>query len=79
MENRNLSDREKNYARAKSITNYVFGALIIGAGVAFCWRPKSLEPIFKEYDSSSLTLLGVVCFIYGAFRIYRGYAQNYFN
>jgi hypothetical protein len=78
MDKNELTQREKNYIRAKSITNYAFGIFIIAAGVVFCWRPKQL-PKLQEYDPSTLTMMGVLCFVYGAFRLYRGYAKNYFN
>jgi hypothetical protein len=79
MQNNNLSEREKQYARVKSLTNYVFGIFIIAVGVVFWVQPKSLEHIFKNYASGNLKLLAATCFVYGIFRIYRGYAKNYFN
>jgi hypothetical protein len=79
FENEELSDREKNLVRMKSITNYVMGVFFIGVGFAFLFPPATMIKKLEGYDPTMITLFAFICFIYGAFRIYRGYAKNYFR
>jgi hypothetical protein len=74
-----LSNREKGIVRMRSITNYVMGTMIIGAGFVFLFPPATLQPRINLYDPTMIKIMAVVCFIYGAFRIYRGYSKNYFR
>lgn len=80
FENRQLSEREKNLVRMRSITNYVMGTFIVLAGLFFLFPFGNAKPyIEKSYDPVMIKLFAGLCFIYGAFRIYRGYKKNYFN
>lgn len=79
FENEKLSERDKGLVRMRSITNYVMGIMIIGAGVVFLFPPASIVERINQYDPAMIKLMAVVCFIYGAFRIYRGYKKNYFR
>lgn len=79
FENEQLSDRDKNLVRMKSITNYVMGIFLIGVGFVFLFPLDSMKPYFVGYDPTMLKLFAALCFIYGAFRMYRGYAKNYFR
>ena len=79
FENKELTDREKNLVRMKSITNYVMGVFFIGVGFAFLFPPAAMIKTLEGYDPTMIKLFAFICFIYGAFRIYRGYAQNYFR
>jgi hypothetical protein len=79
FENEQLSDREKNLVRMKSITNYVMGVFFIGVGFAFLFPPEAMVQKLVGYDPTMIKLFAGLCFIYGAFRIYRGYAKNYFR
>ncbi len=74
-----LSNREKGIVRMRSITNYVMGIMIICAGFVFLFPPAQLQPRINLYDPTMIKIMAVVCFIYGAFRIYRGYSKNYFR
>lgn len=79
FENEQLSDRDKNIVRMKSLTNYVMGVLIISAGIAFLVQPGLMKESLKDRDPVLITILGIVCIVYGLFRVYRGYAKNYFR
>jgi hypothetical protein len=79
FENEQLSDREKNLVRMKSITNYVMGVFLIGVGFVFLFPLEGMKAKINEYDPTMIKLFAGLCFIYGAFRIYRGYAKNYFK
>ena len=74
-----LSTREKGMVRMKSITNYIMGILLIGAGFFFLFPNNKTAPYIEQYDSTMIKVFAIVCFVYGAFRIYRGYSKNYFR
>ena len=74
-----LSPREKNMVRMRSITNYVMGIFLIGAGAFFMFPLQSTKQYIDQYDPVVIKIFAAVCFIYGAFRIYRGYKKNYFR
>lgn len=65
----------------RSLTNYVMGVLILGAGILFLFPPDMLQERLdkNQNDPLLIKILGVICIIYGAFRIYRGYKKNYFR
>jgi hypothetical protein len=79
FEQKPISTREKNLVRMRSITNYTMGVFFIGAGVFFLFPIAATQQFINRYDSSSIKMFAVVCFIYGAFRIFRGYQKNYFK
>lgn len=79
FEQRRISDRDKATIRVRSISNYVMGILLLGAGAFFLIPTKATAPYVNQYDSTTITLFGIVCIIYGVFRIYRGYKKNYFR
>lgn len=74
-----LTPLQKQSARVKSIYNYVLGSLIILVGVAFLIQPGSMPFYLKDYDDGMIKVFSVLCFVYGGFRLYRGYAKNYFH
>ena len=78
-EREQMSNRDKGLVRMKSITNYVMGLFLIAAGFVFLFPTQKTAPFLNKYDSSMINLFAVVCFIYGLFRIYRGYKKNYFR
>jgi hypothetical protein len=74
-----LNEREKGMIRMKSITNYVMGVMIICAGLFFLIPIEATQKFHASYDSDMLKMMAIVCFVYGAFRIFRGYQKNYFR
>ena len=74
-----LSQRDKGLVRMKSISNYVMGIFLICAGLVFLFPTQKTAPFINKYDPSMITLFAIICFIYGLFRIYRGYKKNYFR
>jgi hypothetical protein len=74
-----LSKREKGLIRMQSITNYVMGVMIIGAGIMFFIQPGIVKEKLQGYDPVMIYILASVCIVYGLFRIYRGYKKNYFR
>ena len=79
FEREQLSDRDKNLIRMRSISNYVMGALILAAGILFLFPPPMLAIRLQGKDPLLVKLLGGLCIVYGLFRIYRGYKKNYFR
>lgn len=74
-----LSDREKAMIRMRSITNYVMGIFLLGAGCFFLFPVKATKPYVDQYDPTIIKIFAAICIIYGLFRIYRGYKKNYFR
>ncbi len=80
FEKEKMSNRDKGIIRMRSITNYVMGILLIAAGCLFLLPiPKVEDFLLKKYDAQLIKMFGIVCWIYGLFRIYRGYKKNYFR
>jgi hypothetical protein len=74
-----LSKPEKAMVRMRSLTNYVMGFLLLGCGFAVFFPPKQIAEFIAKYDDLAIKMLGCICIIYGAFRVYRGYMKNYFR
>jgi hypothetical protein len=79
FEKQPLSKREKNLVQMRSLTNYVMGILLIGAGCVFIFPVAATQNFIDRYDPLVIKMFGGICWIYGAFRIYRGYKKNYFR
>ena len=79
FENDRLSEREKGMVRMRSITNYVMGIFLILAGCFFMFPFKSTQKYIDQYDPTVIKVFAAICWIYGIFRIYRGYKKNYFR
>ena len=79
FENEPLSEREKGLIRMRSITNYGMGVFLFVAGCFFMFPTDATRPYINQYDPLVIKIFAVICWIYGAFRIYRGYKKNYFR
>ena len=79
FEREKLSEREKGFIRMRSITNYGMGVLMVLVGFFFMFPVKLTQNFINQYDASLIKLFAVICWMYGAFRIYRGYKKNYFR
>jgi hypothetical protein len=80
FEKKRMSEREKGISRMRTITNYGGGIIIIAFGFFFMFPTKTTWEIFhKNYDPVLLKLLACICWVYGIFRLYRGYQKNYFR
>jgi hypothetical protein len=78
FENEPLSERQRGMIRMRSITNYGMGAFMILAGFFFMFPTRYTSNFIDQYDPTMIKIFAVVCWVYGAFRIYRGYKKNYF-
>jgi hypothetical protein len=79
IEEENLTRAEKGMVRMRSLTNYVMGLLLIGAGFLIFFPTPVVKNFTDKYDELAIKMLAVICFIYGFFRMYRGYKKNYFR
>jgi len=79
FEKEQLSERERGFIRMRSITNYGMGGFMILVGFFFMFPVKLTRGYINQYDPVMIKIFAVVCWLYGAFRIYRGYKKNYFR
>ena len=79
FEKEQLSEREKGHIRMRSITNYGMGVFMIIIGFFFMFPVKQTRAYIDQYDPILIKIFAFVCWLYGAFRIYRGYKKNYFR
>ncbi len=79
FEKEQMSDRDKNIVRMRSLTNYVMGVFFIGVGFFFMFPTKYSAAFLNKWDASTIKMFAVICWIYGVFRLYRGYQKNYFR
>ena len=77
FEKEQLSDREKNNIRMRSITNYTMGIFFIGVGCFFMFPLASTARYINQYDPVLIKIFAAICWVYGLFRLYRGYKKNY--
>lgn len=77
FEKEELNDREKGYIRMRSIMDYGMGILWTGMGIFILFIRKFSMDLAESYDSTAFKIFGVVCIIYGLFRVYRGYKKKY--
>ncbi len=79
FEKEQISDREKNAIRIRSITNYTMGVFFIAVGFFFMFPTKYTAQYVNQYDPLVIRLFAGLCWIYGLFRLYRGYKKNYYR
>jgi hypothetical protein len=79
FEKEQLSERDKGIVRMRSITNYGMGLFMVLAGCVFMFPIKMTQGFVNQYDPVLIKIFAAVCWLYGGFRIYRGYKKNYFR
>jgi hypothetical protein len=71
--------KRKRLALRKSIMDYAIGVLIVGMGIFFLLRQNLKLRFNEDYPPNTMDkVFGVICLLYGAWRIYRGYKKNYY-
>lgn len=64
----------------KSLMDYGMGVIILLLGAFFLFRSNFNLSFNKRFPPDDIDkILGVICMIYGTWRIYRGYKKNYFK
>lgn len=77
-------ERKKNnqVSQMRSIKDYGMGLFIILIGLFFLFREKlgnlSINERLGKPDAIEIAL-GIMCLIYGSWRVYRGYQKKYFK
>lgn len=72
--------RQKQVSSMRSVLDYAMGIIIIILGVLFFFRDQLNLEINETYKPNVWDrVFGIVCVLYGAWRIYRGYKKNYFK
>ena len=79
FEKEQLSPRDKGIVQMRTITNYGMGIFLILVGCCFMFPLKLTRPFISQYDPVLIKIFAAVCWLYGGFRIYRGYKKNYFR
>jgi len=72
--------KQKQVAWMRSLLDYGMGLIILLLGLFFFFRGR-LDISFNERFPPDVIdkIFGVVCAVYGAWRIYRGYQKKYFR
>jgi hypothetical protein len=75
MDNTTRDKNQKFMKTAQALTNLVFGLFITTMGVIFVVPHHFGIKQIVEVDKGDILipLLGVICLLYGAFRLYRAY------
>lgn len=72
--------KRKQVASMRSLLDYGIGIVIACAGVFFFIRDKLNLEINRTFEPNLMDkFFGVICVLYGGWRIYRGYKKNYFR
>lgn len=72
-------ERRKQMTVRRAIADYSMGTIFFLLGVFFLIH-KLLGIEFGTNRSTALdTVFGIMCVLYGGWRIYRGYKKNYFK
>ena len=71
--------KRKQVSLMKSIMDYGMGTLILLAGLFFLFHKNLKIPFGDNSDSIFDKFFGVMCLLYGSWRIYRGYKKKYFK
>jgi len=79
FEKEEISAKDKGYIRMKSIMDFGMGLLWLGMGIFLVFIKKFNSGFEARFDDPVMKFFGVVCILYGLFRIYRGYKKNYFR
>ncbi len=79
FEKEQLSEREKGISQMRSISNYGMGIFLLVAGCFFMFPTKYTVQFLNHYDGALIKVFAVICWIYGGFRVFRGYQKKYFN
>jgi hypothetical protein len=72
--------KRRRLALRKSVMDYSIGVIIVLAGCFFLIRQNLKLDLNRTYPPNEMDkVFGVICLLYGAWRIYRGYKKNYFR
>jgi hypothetical protein len=72
--------KRKRLIIRRSLMDYALGILIFILGVFFLIRDKLTLDFNVNFPPNVMDkVFGVICLLYGGWRVYRGYKKNYFR
>ena len=72
--------KKKQISFMKSLLDYGMGFMILLAGLFFLFRVKFRLSFNEQFPPNNIDkIFGVICIVYGCWRMYRGYKKNYFR
>ncbi|MEO7209818.1 MAG: hypothetical protein ABIY35_02645 [Chitinophagaceae bacterium] len=71
------TNRAKRYRQSRTIYNIAMGLLIISIGIIAFFAERWNLTTLTSYDPMIRNSFGVLCLIYGGFRLYRGFQKEY--
>lgn len=74
-----MNRQDKAFVMMRSIMDYGMGIMWFSMGVFLIFIKYFNKDMATRFDDPAMKTFGVVCVIYGIFRIYRGYKKNYFR
>ena len=77
METDPIERRRNSYLLMRSVMDYGMGLIILGCGVFFIASPYlgisfTIDPFFRYF-------FGIMCIVYGGWRMYRGFKKDYYT
>ena len=72
--------KRKQITFRRSLMDYAMGLIFLIIGILFFFRDRLHLAFLEDYPPNELDkIFGIMCMLYGSWRIYRGYKKNYFR
>ena len=72
--------KRKQVTFRRALVDYFIGLMITAMGIFFLLRHKFNLQFNERFPPNVIDkIFGVICLLYGGWRIYRGYKKNYFK
>ena len=72
--------KRKQVTFRRALVDYSIGLMITAMGLFFLLRDKFNLQFNERFPPNDIDkIFGVICLLYGGWRIYRGYKKNYFK
>ena len=68
---------EKTYRIFRSIYDFSMAALILGSGILMLFAKYFKLDQVLNVDAEFRAIFGILCMVYGTFRLYRGFKKDY--
>jgi hypothetical protein len=77
MDNEFRDRNRKNYVRLRMVYDVTMGCLILAMGFIFCFGDRLGLSLIANIEPVMRYGFGSLCFLYGAFRVYRAIKHDY--